>query len=422
MTEEIETNGGGPALSRRAALRLAGIGAGALVTGVAGWRRLESYPALDAKVGRTLDYAPNKGKFAAPQFMLANRLVDSIPVFGSSELVTLPSDVPQVPRGVLGGHDYGLDFWTIGDAGYMSLWHAIALGAYAGPLMSSLQPSGELAAGVFDGRASNKAVLIISPQWFFPGGAWRDAVTSHYSFRLWHAFCQSPNVTSAQVEYAKGRLIERGVDATSVRAGCGTSLPERANALAFNFKEEHEVRAQIQYVLRDRPDIVIEKGDVRGKDGAPDWDALKSDAVSLARESTTSNEFGFLDSFWESHLKSDFDAGKLKDVQKNDNLLMAPTEDSDLALALDVARQGGIDLLCVLLPWAGAWEDYRGLSKVERERRNEIIRQTVTGHGAALADFSGYDNEPYFIYDGTHPGWVGWLEIERAVYEFAMGE
>ena len=55
MTEEIETNGGGPALSRRAALRLAGIGAGALVTGVAGWRRLESYPALDAKVGRTLD-------------------------------------------------------------------------------------------------------------------------------------------------------------------------------------------------------------------------------------------------------------------------------------------------------------------------------------------------------------------------------
>ena len=159
-------------------------------------------------------------------------------------------------------------------------------------------------------------------------------------------------------------IIERGVDATSVRAGCGTSLPERANALAFNFKEEHEVRAQIQYVLRDRPDVVIEKGDVRGKDGAPDWDALKADAVSLARESTTSNECGFLDSFWESHLKSDFDAGKLKDVQKNDNLLMAPTEDSDLALALDVARQGGIDLLCVLLPWAGAWEDYRGLSQV----------------------------------------------------------
>ena len=413
---------GGPALSRRAALRLAGIGLGSLVAAAGGVARSESYPALDAPAGRALDYAPNKGKFAAPELMVASRLVDSIPVFGSSELVTLPTDVPQVPRGLLGTHDYGLDFWCVGDAGYMSLWHAIALGAYAGPMVSSLAPSGELAAGVFDARASNKVVLIVSPQWFYPGGAWRDAVTSHFSFRLWRAFCQSPNVTPAQVEYCRGRLLERGVDALSVRAGCDDTLPDLANAVALGFKEEHETRAQIRYVLRDRPDIIVDKADVQAADGAPDWDALLAEAAEQAREETTSNDFGFLDSFWNEHLANDFAAGKYKDSQKSDNLLMAPTEDKDLALALDVARQGGLDVLCVLLPWSGPWEDYRGLSKTQRDRRNETLRSIVTSHGARLADFSERAYEPYFVYDGTHPGWVGWLEIERAVYEFAMGE
>ena len=39
---------------------------------------------------------------------------------------------------------------------------------------------------------------------------------------------------------------------------------------------------------------------------------------------------------------------------------------------------------------------------------------------AKLADFSDREYEKYFLFDIVHFGWTGWIDVEEAVYNFAM--
>ena len=50
----------------------------------------------------------------------------------------------------------------------------------------------------------------------------------------------------------------------------------------------------------------------------------------------------------------------------------------------------------------------------------ERIRQVAAQHGAKLADFSGHEYDPYFLYDVMHLGWKGWLHVNRACIDFAL--
>ena len=157
-------------------------------------------------------------------------------------------------------------------------------------------------------------------------------------------------------------------------------------------------------------------------EGVPDWDALNREATAQASASSTTNAYGMLDSWWTAHNQADYEAGKLEGFLRNRTLLNAPTEDADLACCLRVAAACGVDLLCVLLPFPGEWADYEQLDRSDRQRRYELVREAVQAGGAHLADLSGEEYTRYFIGDGTHLGWLGWLAAERAIYEFAMGE
>lgn len=44
------------------------------------------------------------------------------------------------------------------------------------------------------------------------------------------------------------------------------------------------------------------------------------------------------------------------------------------------------------------------------------------GLGVAYADFSSCEYEKYFLCDTVHPGWIGWVRIEHAVYDFVNGQ
>ena len=43
-------------------------------------------------------------------------------------------------------------------------------------------------------------------------------------------------------------------------------------------------------------------------------------------------------------------------------------------------------------------------------------------YGVEYVDFSPYEYDPYFLYDMAHFGWTGWVHVNRAIYEFYMGE
>lgn len=414
-----------PVLSRRAALRLAGVAAGGVLSGGYLWSRDRSYPDEGARGSRMYDYHVDRAKFKSPAFMVGNRLADSILCFGSSEFSVSPNDIPEVPRALFGWHDYGLDMWEVGEGYNQCLWHAIAMGAYARALDERQAQGGtvDVAAGVFDAANSRKAVFFISPQWFYEGGVPNNATQTQFGYGLWRGICQNPKVDPARLDYLAGRLRDSGIEATKVAAGLRRTLPDALNDLAYDFAESHDLKAHLVGLRKDGGDpMPAAKANISAAEGVPDWDALEAHALELARANTTTNDFGILDTFWQQHNASDFAAGKLKGFQKNRSLTKAPTEDADLACALGVANDCGFDLLCVIMPFPGDWMDYQELSRDERARRYELIREACEAAQVRVADFSGDEYTRYFNYDGTHLGWLGWLAVNRAIYEFAMGE
>ena len=428
MSSADENRGGGnessrQELTRRAALRLAGVAAGGVLSAGFFGLQFESDPPESTRGPSTLmyEYIQDRPKFKSPQFMLGNRLADSIPVFGSSDFSTLPGEIEQVPRALFGWRDHGLDFWCVGEGYNQSLWHAVAMGAYRQAVSQAAAPADALPEGVFDARTSNKAVFVISPQWFYEGGVPANATQTQFGYNLWRLLCQNPDVSPDRLDYLAARLVAEGIDAKKVAAARGATLMDRLNDAAFAFEEEHDLRSKLKYTRTQGDVILWPKHSLRAEDGVPDWAALRSEATKQAEASSKNNDFGMLDSYWQEKNAADFAAGKLQGFLKNRTLLNAPTEDADLDCALGVASECGIDLLCVLLPYAGDWADYEQLDRGVRERRYELMRQACAAHGMRVADFTGEEYTRYFIYDGTHLGWLGWLAVEQAVYEFALG-
>lgn len=411
-------------MTRRAALRLAGVAAGgALAAGFVGYQRATDVPE-GARTAQTqmYEYIQDRPKFKSPEFMLGNRLADSILAFGSSDFATLPGEISTVPRALFGWRDHGLDLWCIGEGFNQSLWHGIAMAAYQEAASRTAAPADALPQGVFDARTSNKAVFIISPQWFFEGGVPSNATQTQFGYELWRLACQNPNVDPSRLDYLAGRLRDEGIDARQVAAPRHATLPDTLNDYAFSFQEGHTIATKLEQYTRSHGDTILwPKHHLEAKDGVPDWEALAKAAVEEGARQSANNDFGMLDSFWAEKNAGDFAAGKLKGFFKNRTLLAAPTEDSDLDCALGIASDCGYDLLCVLLPFPGDWADYEQLDRNNREQRYALMRKACADHGMRVADFTGEEYTRYFIYDGTHLGWLGWVRVEQAIYEFALG-
>lgn len=413
----------GHAISRRTAIRLAGVAAGGiLAAGFVGYEHATDTPESARTYSTQMyEYILDRPKFKSPDFMLGNRLVDSILTFGSSDFATFPGEISTVPRAQFGWHDHGLDLWCIGEGYNQSLWHAVAMAAYSEAISRTAAPADVMPEGVFDARTSNKAVFVISPQWFFEGGVPANATQAQYGYGLWRLACQNASVDPARLDYLEGRLKAEGIDARQLAAPRHATPPDTLNDYAFDFEETHRISTLLDYTRSHGDTILWPKHHLTAKDGVPDWEALAAQAVEEGARQSANNDFGMLDSFWAEKNADDFAAGKLQGFLKNRTLLKAPTEDADLDCALGVASDCGLDLLCVLLPFPGDWADYEQLDRGIREQRYELIREACAKWGMRVADFTGEEYTRYFIYDGTHLGWLGWVRVEQAIYEFALG-
>lgn len=413
----------GHAISRRTAIRLAGMAAGGvLAAGFVGYEHATDTPESARTYSTQMyEYIQDRPKFKSPDFMLGNRLADSILTFGSSDFATFPGEISTVPRAQFGWHDHGLDLWCIGEGYNQSLWHAVAMAAYSEAISRTAAPADAMPEGVFDARTSNKAVFIISPQWFFEGGVPASATQTQYGYGLWRLACQNASVDPARLDYLEGRLKAEGIDARQLAAPRHASLPDTLNDYAFDFEETHRISTLLDYTRSHGDTILWPKHHLTAKDGVPDWEALAAQAVEEGARRSANNDFGMLDSYWAEKNADDFAAGKLQGFLKNRTLLKAPTEDADLDCALGVASDCGFDLLCVLVPFPGDWADYEQLDRGIREQRYELMREACAKWGMRVADFTGEEYTRYFIYDGTHLGWLGWVRIEQAIYEFALG-
>ena len=345
--------------------------------------------------GRNYGYEYSGAKSSSVAFNTSSDASDSMLLFGSSELSTPASTVPQVPSVVFGEHNYGINLTYIGEAYDQSLWHAIAAGAYSNYV------------------ENRKVALIVSLGWFDDGGIDNETFGLRFSYSLYRAFCDNDAISSASKAYLAKRLSEQGIDAATINAGMRTLPADYINDALFAAMDDLKIRKELVSV-REGGIEMIDYGSEAPD--AIDFDALKAQAVADAAAMSTNNDLGIDDRFYSNTLASQID--RLKDAHADETYTLTP-EYNDFNFFLKVCREVGFEPLVIISPVHGEFYDYEGISKDVRADCYSRVVEICNKHGVSYADFSDREYEKYFLHDIVHFGGPGWVAVEEAIYDYA---
>lgn len=357
--------------------------------------------------GRNYGYEYSGAKSSSMAFVRASQPDGAMLVFGSSELSTPTSVVPQVPEAVFGQGRYGLQLSLIGQAFDQSLWHAIAAGAYGA-----------------DETFPRKVAIIVSPTWFADGGIDDDTFGLRFSYSLYRQFCMNPAISDASKRYLAQRLVEQGIDEDVVRAGMGDDAIAELNNWAYSLVDDLRLRNELRGVREGGLDApVAEDGSESDVDAAlppdavePDFAQLREEALASGEAAATNNDWGYDDDFYSRNIAGREDV--LAGTQAQETYSDTP-EYEDLAFFLQVCREAGLQPLVIISPVSGPFFDLVGISEDVRAQCYDRIRAICEEQGVPAADFSDKEYERYFLHDIVHFGWTGWADVEEAIYDYA---
>lgn len=324
-----------------------------------------------------------------------------IPFFGSSEWIRFDSMHP----GVL-AEKYNRSYrpYFMGQAG------AASLSQYFG----MQQITSEL--------ENKQAVFVISPQWFTKED--QDSVTfqTYFNNDQLTAFLENQSGDAAS-QYAANRLLKqnprvpmKGIvekiakdeqlsDFDQTMVNLSSEFNERQAALFGQFS----IRGRLKY--KD----YIEKY-LNSLPAQFSYEELENIARKDAEANTTNNDLGMENHFYTTQLKKDLK--NFEGYQKNYNFLKSP-EYNDLQLVLDQFAKSKVNVIFVFQPVNKKWMDYTGLSEEMYQHTVEKIRYQLESQGFTnIADFSKNGDEPYFVKDTIHIGWLGWLAFDKVVNPF----
>ena len=324
-----------------------------------------------------------------------------VPFFGSSEWIRFDSMHP----GVL-AEKYNRSYrpYFMGQAG------AASLSQYFG----MQQITSEL--------ENKQAVFVISPQWFTKED--QDSVTfqTYFNNDQLTAFLENQSGDAAS-QYAANRLLKqnprvpmKGIvekiakdeqlsDFDQTMVNLSSEFNERQAALfgQFSIRGRLKYKDYIEKYLNSLPDQFS-------------YEELENIARKDAEANTTNNDLGMENHFYTTQLKKDLK--NFEGYQKNYNFLKSP-EYNDLQLVLDQFAKSKVNVIFVFQPVNKKWMDYTGLSEEMYQHTVEKIRYQLESQGFTnIADFSKNGDEPYFVKDTIHIGWLGWLAFDKVVNPF----
>ena len=351
---------------------------------------VQSTHAQDMEYG----YVYSGAKSSSVEFVGSTNDRDSLYIFGSSEFSTPSSLVEQVPANTFATHDYGVHMQLIGEAYDQSLWHTMALGAFAAHDVPQ-----------------NKIVISVSLGWFVDGGLDNETFETRFSYSLYRAFCQNPKVPQACKDYVEKRLIECGIDANAVNAPTHELPQDFANDFAYAAVDDLHLRSGLNDVRTSGvPAVRLETPET------PDFAAMRENAYADAQSHSTNNDWGVEDAFYAQQLGPALDGAQ--GARTAETYSQTPEYD-DLSCLLDVANACGLDALVVISPVLGPYYDYIGIDADKRRGCYDRVRNICAEHGVSVADFTDKEYEKYFLFDIVHYGWTGWVDVEQSIYEFA---
>lgn len=276
---------------------------------------------------------------------------------------------------------------------------------------------------ITDQLKNKKAVFSISPQWFVPQGAKKDAFNYYFSpLQTCAWLLKEP--THKKDRYVASRLYEMlDTSSDSVLRDSFKKISEGKELSDFDksyikFKYRillQEDRFFASIFISDRNEKKVEKLAKQLPDKY-DYDSLYDLAGKLGEHNTSNNRFGISNGFYRNQIAKK--VSKLRGFQKKDKFTKSP-EYSDFQAVLESFAENNTNVIFVLPPVNAKWQEFTGLSQKEIQNAVTKIKFQLNSQGFHnIVDLSNDGSIPYFMTDTIHFGWRGWLYFDKSVRPF----
>ncbi len=348
----------------------------------------------------------------------ALRSSDILPVFGSSELVLLPT--PYQASKFFAKYPTGFTVMDVAGLGVLSITMAQDLAALGPDLR---------------GR---KIVISIMPGSFFISkhNLIQNNPTHDFAmnFSRLHAY---EAIFRPQLSYGvKNQIAQRVLDfpetiksdpflVFSLQTTAGTSIAKRA--LYYLIWPLGELQIQI-LKLQDHAEIVFYIWsshvdlDVKKVPQAIDWNKELGDALAQQKLNTNNNLYAVENSLWWYFDRIDLPQPPgSEDGAYTKNLLNAQ-EWSDFKVLLTVLQQLGAQPLIVSRPLNTPLWEVLGVSEPTQKIFYTKLHSVVDPFHMPLLDLKQYDQDRYFSIDqGSHTSREGWVYIDQILDDYYHG-
>lgn len=334
---------------------------------------------------------------------------DNLMMFGSSEFEA-SDGYSTHPFKFFDGKKADFQINLIGRAGYKTLVHATDFGA----LGSSLK--------------GQKVVFVLSPQWFTKGGIDENTFEANSSELQVYGFLFNPVLSLNSKQQLSKRIIsisskKPNKDFQIMRDFC--NLYNKNDIITTSKRNLMAPYYWIRYKLLTLKDDIESNKNLKSnqkyakhqstKHTNFNWNLELKKAVDTAKPKSNNNQFGMENNVYNTMTKGNLE--KLKGSMKNASYIESP-EYKDFNLLLQVCKEEGIKPLILNIPVNGKWYDYAGFNKGDRQIYYEKINKMIKSYGFEVADFSSHENEDYFLKDGSHLGWKGWVYVNEAIDKY----
>lgn len=322
---------------------------------------------------------------------------NTLPVFGSSELVSL-EDYSENVSNFLNSPD--MNIVTIGEGYFQSLNHTMELGA------------------ISEGIESRKVALILSPQWFDrTDGISKEAFPSRFGEENLLEFLRNSKVSDADKRYVLDRTLSLLTDSPV------------QYARVERYKKAFENKVSLDGIYTDimlsywklcgKYSVLKQIGEMDSELPAVDLEHMDFNEMLLlaekqGEECCTNNDFGINDKYWDMHLKEAYESGETKKKTEAYEVYTVSQEYEDLRCFLRVAEELDIEVILVSIPVNEAWYTFCGNLCDEYYENIRVISREFDH--VILADMTEYADEKYFLKDIMHLGWKGWVRVNEALY------
>ncbi|KRK42330.1 lipoteichoic acid D-alanyl esterase precursor [Companilactobacillus crustorum JCM 15951] len=325
-----------------------------------------------------------------------------IPIIGSSELSRMD---PFHPSSMAQKYHWKNKPFLLGNPGTASLTQAMNVGG-----MANLK--------------GNKAVMIISPQWFTKSGVQAEAFKYFLSpLQLTGFILNSDHGDKAMNKYVANRIIDLGVSKGVIEDNALERISEGKQITSFQrFYIKRVSRASLQSqdnlfgsISMNNHQKIIDKASSKLPD-TYDYKHLNKLAGKMAKEHSTDNELQIGNNFYNKQLKKNIIT--YRNTHKHVTYTHSP-EYNDFQALLYMFAQNKVEVMFVIQPINPYWVKYTGMPLSSITNFDTKIKYQLKSQGFNnIVDLSQVKNPNYIAEDTIHMGWRGWLMMDHRLKNY----